>query len=923
MDRSLPFSFLDHKVKCGNSLVGAWFDQFQHYPVMAWKNREGGDKNHTNGVHFQEGARTKAIKTFVKDRLTPDLRQFLAGRTLFSEDMQQEAGNAHEEALAILARVHDLPVQDSAERARLYREQVLGSAAYRSLKEAMDLWCTCWFWSADDLAYAPLPSTLAAPPEKTRAIAGRIAGTKRFFHWELEFPDVFRASGGGFDAILGNPPWDTLQPNSKEFFSSIDPLYRSYGKQAALRQQTSFFQAEGVELGWLEYCAGFASDATWMKFAAFPFGDPEDENSCADRFLIARGRQNKLLHDRWRKARVGGLTYSDVDHPFRHRGEGKAYTYKLFLDLSYTLLARAGRLGCIVPFGLCSDAGSRDLRLLFLDRCRWEWLFVLENRDGIFPIHRSFKFGPVILQKTAQTHEITAAFMRHDLSEWQLPDPPSLQYSRKMVSRLSPASLIIVAFSDASDLAAVERMCTAGERVGSSLAGNSPGWIAVRSCSQGDINLTSASAKVWRSDSMNWADFSREGLWTRRKCPGVGSTSDLGAPVLPIFQGAMFHQFDANYGAFDGGSGHSVRWRTPDADDAVHPQFWAPAEMFVREGWGDERLVCRRVVGVTDERTIIAALVPPVPCSDTTLVFEMETPTIKNKLLLAAVLNSFCFDWIARRRIAGAAGASALDFQRLHEIPVPRPSEARAWEALGEGVAALNLSSPMFAPTWLRLTTLGMRLGPPSRTGSRTLAERLRRRCVLDVLVAFAWRMSKETFARILSECNLAPVSLKAASADGQLDPRGFWRVDKEKDPELRHTVLTVVAFHDLEHKIEECGGDRDKGLEAFLSQNDGEGWMLPETLCLAEYGLGHDDRAKQHQPVASRLGPRFFDWQLTQSAEESWRECHLHARNLLGEAAYEQLVSGSKHESDATSPTSKTIDRVEGTRNRRGRLFE
>ena len=55
MDRDLPFSFLDHKVKCGNSLVGAWFDQFQHYPVMAWKNREGGDKGHSNGVHFSQG----------------------------------------------------------------------------------------------------------------------------------------------------------------------------------------------------------------------------------------------------------------------------------------------------------------------------------------------------------------------------------------------------------------------------------------------------------------------------------------------------------------------------------------------------------------------------------------------------------------------------------------------------------------------------------------------------------------------------------------------------------------------------------------------------------------------------------------------------------------------------------------------------
>jgi hypothetical protein len=49
---------------------------------------------------------------------------------------------------------------------------------------------------------------------------------------------------------------------------------------------------------------------------------------------------------------------------------------------------------------------------------------------------------------------------------------------------------------------------------------------------------------------------------------------------------------------------------------------------------------------------------------------------------------------------------------------------------------------------------------------------------------------------------------------------------------------------------------------------------MLPETLRLADYGLGHDERAKEHQPVASSLSPRFYDWQLAQSAEEPWREC-------------------------------------------------
>ena len=78
---------------------------------------------------------------------------------------------------------------------------------------------------------------------------------------------------------------------------------------------------------------------------------------------------------------------------------------------------------------------------------------------------------------------------------------------------------------------------------------------------------------------------------------------------------------------------------------------------------------------------------------------------------------------------------------------------------------------------------------------------------------------------------------------------------------------------------------------------------MLPETLRLANYGLGHDERAKEHQPVANRLGPRFYDWQLDQDAEESWRECHLHARNLLGEAGYRQLLADIEAEKRGDGP--------------------
>jgi hypothetical protein len=67
---------------------------------------------------------------------------------------------------------------------------------------------------------------------------------------------------------------------------------------------------------------------------------------------------------------------------------------------------------------------------------------------------------------------------------------------------------------------------------------------------------------------------------------------------------------------------------------------------------------------------------------------------------------------------------------------------------------------------------------------------------------------------------------------------------------------------------------------------------MLPETARLSDYGLGHDKRAEDPRPVASRLGPRFYDWQVAQRVDVFWRECHLHARNLLGETGYRDFIA-------------------------------
>ncbi|WP_419937236.1 Eco57I restriction-modification methylase domain-containing protein [Candidatus Palauibacter sp.] len=415
MDRELPFGFLDHKVKCGNALIGAWFDQFQHYPVMAWKNREGGDKTHSNGVHFEKNARGKAIKAFHRDRLTPDMNRFLEGATLFQEDQLEKAATVHDDAIEVLAYMHDLPIHDASERADVYRKELLGSTAWRSLKEAMDLWCACWFWPADDIEHAPLPTSFADLPRETRTVAKEVAARHRFFHWELEFPDVFDEEGAGFDAIVGNPPWDIAKPVSMEFFSNIDPLYRSYGKQEALRKQTEYFGDEAVERGWLDYCADFRAQSNFVGRARNPFGDPEKTEKSQNRLFLGKGNLEK--HRRWRNARRGSTGFVDPKHPFRHQGSADLNLYKLFLEAAHALARKGGRIGFLVPSGLYSDNGTGALRTLFLESCRWKWLFGIENRAKIFPIDSRAKFNPVIIEKGGTTEAIQTAFMRRSLDD--------------------------------------------------------------------------------------------------------------------------------------------------------------------------------------------------------------------------------------------------------------------------------------------------------------------------------------------------------------------------------------------------------------------------------------------------------------------------------------------------------------------------
>jgi hypothetical protein len=914
MDRDLPFTFLDHKVKCGNSLVGCWFDCFQDYPALAWE-REGGDKTHSNGVHFPKEAWTKALKTFKKNRVRPALSRWIDSLGLEHTLEGGKPGTTYDEAFRLFEELYTFEGTDA--QVRFCHERIQGSPALQTLREAFDLWCAAWFWPADRLEHAPLPGQLHAPSESTQALTAELRQRHRFFHWELEFPDVFRVTAGpgtaeeapahgGFDAMVGNPPWEIQKPNSKEFFSKLDPLYRTYGKQEALARQTELFRARPRdESAWLSYNADFKAMSNLVRNAASPFGDGSDQGASFN--LGGGSKRNQMLHRIWAGHRRGRRGYADPIHPFRHQGTADLNTYKMFLEQAWRLLAPGGQLGLVVPSSIYTDKGTARLRELFLDHGRWRWLFAFENREKIFDIHRSFRFCPVLVQKGGRTRAIQTAFMQRDLADWEQAERHAIPYSRRQVLRFSPRTRAILELRSRRDLEILEKIYADSVLLGDE---GPDGW-GIRYVREFDMTNDSRlfpPRSRWEEKGYRPDEYGRWllGGWRARESgspappeaprwelqPGVILSRDSSGWIhesevrdtaLPLYQGVMIWQFDFAAAGYCSGSSHSARWE-PSCfrDKGLSPQYLIGQETYGGDGSNIRGLkpMIRDISNATNRRTMVCAVIPDLPGSNKTPI--LASAQDKDPMGLVATLNSTTFDFALRQRFAG----TSLNYFILEEQPLIRPGKTLG--LLYKICRSLSLVSPIFAPWWPgRRRTSGH---PWRLLWALTPHERLRLRCGLDAVVALLYGLDQEDLAWILRDCD-HPLELSTRNDFTRtLDPKGFWRVDKDRPPELRHTVLTLAAFRDLQETVRAHGGDRQRGIEAFCTSNDGDGWMLPETLTLADLGLGHDDRARRPQPVRSRMGERFYPCQLEQSVADSWAECELHARNLLGDLEYRRL---------------------------------
>ncbi|HOQ48075.1 MAG TPA: hypothetical protein PK157_22400, partial [Bryobacteraceae bacterium] len=648
--------------------------------------------------------------------------------------------------------------------------------------------------------------------EETRAKAAA-AITKgrelRAFCWELAFPERFfepdpdtdgvrRRERPGFDAMLGNPPWEKIKPAKKEFFAQYDPAIRDYQGQS-LNQRIAEISRQHPE-----------APARWQEYEA------QNKRLAA---LLLRGG----IYD-WQIVEVNGeKTGGDPD------------LFKLFLERFHQLVRPGGRVGVLMPAGLYALEGATGLRQLLFSQAKVEAIYSFENwGKRFFPIHASFKFLTLVFSKQPATQQdFPAAFMLRDEKFLSLPkrerEARAVRITSDYIRLTSPGYLSLVEVRDDRERQFIERIYRAVPPLGKQLKGPGEWNVEFRT----EFHMTN---DAWRFRTRQWLEaygcekrgssyVAPQEEWYQARqefVPGVryivpeGNKYHItseeppererrrgargrgvevlrgylladrdedrnelpvipGATYVPLYEGRMVHQFDHAAKAYVSGEGRGAKWRDLDfTEKEIIPHFYVDGTHITvgaRAGFCD-------VTGQTNERSLLAALIPAGHPAGNKVPTISTSPECQQVWL--SVANSFLVDFLIRQKIS-----TTINFFYLEGLPLFRPKrDSDVFQRLRDLAARLVSITPE------------IQLAEPALDPR----ERARLRAEMDAIVAGLYGLTPAEFAYILTTFPLLDRDQPPLPGDAyvrwnkqgkpKLEPRSFVTRDTALLAYFRHLGL-------------------------------------------------------------------------------------------------------------------------------------
>jgi len=801
-----PLSFLDHHLKCGNSLVGARLEDLTRPGLIS--------KLKKSGVIWEpvikQEAETLDAKKHKKDSKNTSKQLVLP----LSIDTNLFSGIL-ESINTILSAPSD-SASDIQIKSQKYAELV--GKKLKAHKALADLWCDQWFkvkptnqgikdYEIQNGIYAQLKDVCGIPDDKERFIKYEVLvkksqllqaieeeklkgyGARQFayFHWQLEFPEVAfdqtgaLKSGFGFDIVIGNPPWDKIKPAKKDFYS---PFSEEIASSQGLSMNKLIMQLENENPALIQ---------EWVEY----------EKNLKD-FVSYLSSKNEF---EWQTVEVNGKkTGGDPD------------LFRYFIERAFLCAKIEGRVGFLVPAGLWQAEGCTGLRQLLLGENTIESIEVFENyRKWAFDIDSRFKFTSFIAAKkeSRKNSAIHGAFMLRDTRflDGLLPER-EVKLSQKAIEILSPDTLALLDIKSDGDFQLINRLHEEFP------AFREENLDAKYKC---ELHMSNDSWLFKKTNWMQEREFTevfpveKDGSWTQEyneaqkpysaklpvPLPKIGnywiaadaehyrnlgyketiievnseskttfiSHEDLeivnqsnsrfeekyfriipNGIYTPLYEGRMIHNYDHCQKKYVGGDGRTAIWE----DFTTEEQKLMRAHFYVCQNETGQtpnyRIGFCDVTGATNERTTLAAILP------LSSLAGHKVPTFVQSckpFFLNSILGSFIYDYLIRLRVS-----TSMTMNYLNQIPVPKPPKNSI--EITTRILKLTCTTPELAHLWEE----EMDTPWSYDTSPKELWERATLRAEIDAIVADLYDLSVEDYARILTSFPLLDRKFESLEGD-------------------------------------------------------------------------------------------------------------------------------------------------------------